>query len=384
MPLKLSIVMPCLNEAETLAVCIRKANTFLQKSGLDGEIIVADNGSTDGSVDIAVTEGANVVHIEEKGYGNALKGGIDAASGTYVIIGDSDDSHDLENLVSFIEKLDEGYDMVVGNRFLGGLEKGSMSFLHRYLGNPVLTFIGKTFFNSKIGDFHCGLRGFTKSAYQQLSITTTGMEFASELIVKAELAKLKITEVPTTVFPSGRSRDPHLRTWRDGWRHLRFLLLYSPRWLFLFPGIFMFLIGFVVALTLILIPFDAQNFVSNLKVLLYGSGLTLVGFQFIIFYILIKIFAVSNGLLPRSDRYGTIFKVINLEKGLLIGFVLILLGIILGVLTSLDYSLNEMLLLNYVDIKKTIIAIGMVLIGLQIVLFSFFFSILGLSDSYNS
>ncbi|WP_299218543.1 glycosyltransferase family 2 protein [uncultured Aquimarina sp.] len=383
MPIKLSIVMPCLNEAETLAICIRKATTFLEKSKLDGEIIVADNGSDDGSAEIAIAEGARVVNVLVKGYGSALKGGIDAAQGDYIIIGDSDDSHDLENLELFVEKIEQGFDMVIGNRFLGGVQKEAMSFLHRYIGNPILTFVGRTFFNSKIGDFHCGLRGFTKSAYQKLSITTTGMEFASELIVKAELAKLKITEVPTKVFPSGRSREPHLRTWRDGWRHLRFLLLYSPRWLFLFPGVFMFVAGFIGSLVLILTPFDAQNYLLNLKFLLYASGLTLIGFQFIIFYTLIKIFAVSNGLLPRSDRYGSIFKVINLEKGLFIGFVLILSGIILAIVTSLDIENSDVNMFNYVGIKKTIVAIGTILIGLQIVLFSFFFSILGLSDKYN-
>ena len=235
--MELTVVMPCLNEAETVATCVRKAVKFIADSGISGEVVVADNGSTDGSQQLAEDAGARVVDIQDKGYGNALMGGILAARGEYVIMGDADDSYDFTNLMPFIEELRKGSDLVMGNRFKGGIEPGAMPPLHKYLGNPVLSFVGRLFFRSKIGDFHCGLRGFRKDSAIALGLQATGMEFASEMVVKATLAKQKITEVPTTLRKDGRSRPPHLRSWRDGWRHLRFLLLFSPRWLFFVPGI---------------------------------------------------------------------------------------------------------------------------------------------------
>ena len=247
----LSVVMPCLNEAETVAVCIKKAQHFFIKNNIDGEVIIADNGSNDGSQKIANQLGAKVVAIPKKGYGNALKGGFESAQGKFIIMGDADDSYDFSDLSLFISKLNEGYDLVIGNRFKGGIKKGAMPFLHRYLGNPVLSFLGKLFFKAHINDFHCGLRGFTNDAYKKLKLTTTGMEFASEMIVKAHLLNLKIGEVPTILYKDGRSRKPHLKTWSDGWRHLRFLLLYSPKWLFLLPGILMMILGFTVSSALI-------------------------------------------------------------------------------------------------------------------------------------
>jgi glycosyltransferase involved in cell wall biosynthesis len=237
--------MPCLNEAETIGECIEKALRYIRQNNISGEVIVSDNGSTDGSIAIAEKLGARVVHAPEKGYGSALMYGIEAAYGKYVIMGDSDDSYDFSSLNPFIEKLREGYDLVVGNRFKGGISKGAMPFLHKYLGNPVLSFIGKLFFNSSVNDFHCGLRGFRQDIVALLNLRTTGMEFASEMIVKASLFKLRICEVPTTLSVAGRSRPPHLRTWQDGWRHLRFLLIYSPRWLFLYPGILLILSGII-------------------------------------------------------------------------------------------------------------------------------------------
>ncbi len=235
--LELSIVMPCLNEAETVGVCVEKALRFLEKGAVDGEVIVADNGSTDGSVEIARRAGARVIHVPEKGYGNALMGGIRAARGRYIIMGDSDDSYDFLHLEGFLEKLREGYDLVMGNRFKGGIAPGAMPFLHRWLGNPVLSGIGRLLFRSPCGDFHCGLRGFSKSAAEKMRLQTPGMEFASEMVVKASLLGMRVAEVPTTLSKAGRSRLPHLRSWRDGWRHLRFLLLFSPRWLFWLPGL---------------------------------------------------------------------------------------------------------------------------------------------------
>ncbi|HAV55128.1 MAG TPA: dolichol-P-glucose synthetase, partial [Aequorivita sp.] len=231
MNIELSVVMPCLNEAETLAICIKKAQGFFEREKISGEVIIADNGSTDGSQQIAKSLNATVVNVPQKGYGSALRGGIEAANGKYVIMGDADDSYDFSNLMPYLLKLREGYDLVMGNRFKGGIKPGAMPFLHKYLGNPVLSFIGRLFYKSNIGDFHCGLRGFSKKAYYTMELKTTGMEFASEMIVKASLKNLQITEVPTILSPDGRTRPPHLNTWRDGWRHLRFLVLYSPNWL---------------------------------------------------------------------------------------------------------------------------------------------------------
>src|SRR6266545_1704283 len=241
--LELTIVMPCLNEAETLASCIKKAQRWLGRNHVAGEIIIADNGSSDGSQTIATVMGARVVDIAEKGYGSALRGGIAAARGKYVIMADADDSYNFSNLTPFLEKLRAGYELVMGNRFAGGIKPGAMPPLHKYLGNPVLTGIGRLLFRSPCGDFHCGLRGFSKAAVMKLDLRTSGMEFASEMVVKSTLNKLSIIEVPTTLSPDGRSREPHLRSWRDGWRHLRFLLLYSPRWLFLYPGALLMLVG---------------------------------------------------------------------------------------------------------------------------------------------
>ena len=253
--LELSIVMPCLNEAETLEVCIRKAQESLRKDEISGEVVIADNGSEDGSQEIAERLGARVVPVSGRGYGAALHGGFEAARGRFVIMGDADDSYDFSSLMPFVEKLREGYDLVMGNRFLGGIEPGAMPPLHRYLGNPVLTGIGRLFFRSPAGDFHCGLRGFRRDAILGLGLQTTGMEFASEMVVKSTLMGLRIAEVPTTLSPDGRSRPPHLRSWRDGWRHLRFLLLYSPRWLFLYPGAVLMLLGLVSgALLLAVLP----------------------------------------------------------------------------------------------------------------------------------
>ena len=234
--LELSIVMPCLNERETVGVCVRKALASLSGAGVRGEVIIGDNGSTDGSVEIAESEGARVIHVADKGYGSALKGGILAARGEYVLMGDSDDSYDFGHIMRFLDQLRAGSDLVMGNRFRGGIAKNAMPPLHRYLGNPVLTGIGRLLFHSPCEDFHCGLRGFRKDSFLRMDIRSTGMEFASEMVVKASLLRMKVSEVPTTLAPDGRSRPPHLRTWRDGWRHLRFLLMYSPRWLFLYPG----------------------------------------------------------------------------------------------------------------------------------------------------
>lgn len=382
MSIELSIVMPCLNEAETLAICIQKAQGFLKANAVIGEIIIADNGSTDGSQQIAEQLGAVLVNVPEKGYGNALKRGIEAASGTYVIMADADDSYDFENLMPYVIKLREGNDLVMGNRFKGGIKPGAMPFLHKYLGNPVLSFLGRLFYKIKIGDFHCGLRGFSKEAFHLMDLRTTGMEFASEMIVKSKLNGLKITEVPTILYPDGRTRKPHLKTWSDGWRHLRFLLLYSPNWLFLIPAIVLMIIGLVASIFLIIKPVIVEGVIFDIHTLMYSSSMVLIGFQFLVFYALTKIFAVENGLLPKSKRYDKLFKYINLEKGLIIGVLFLIIGFFLSYKGLSVWKSTDFGTLRPSDTFRLIIpAVFTIMLGIQIILFSLFFSILGLKNS---
>lgn len=379
MNLELSVVMPCLNEAETLAICIKKAQSFFDRENIRGEVVIADNGSTDGSIEIAEDLNARVVHVKEKGYGNALIGGITAAEGTYVMMGDADNSYDFSNMMPYLTKLREGHDLVMGNRFKGGIEKGAMPFLHKYLGNPVLSFIGRLFFQSKIGDFHCGLRGFSKDAFLRMELKTTGMEFASEMIVKASLKEMKIAEVPTTLSVDGRTRPPHLNTWRDGWRHLRFLVLYSPKWLFYYPGFLLFFFGCITSAILVYNPVKIGTVTFDVHTLLFTSVSLLIGFQFIVFYGLTKVFTVENGLLPKSDGYDKQFKFINLEKGLVVGVLLIIIGIILSVLAyNYWHDLNFGDITNSNTLRIVIPAVTTMLLGVQVILFSLFFSILGL------
>lgn len=376
---EVSVVMPCLNEAETLATCIQKAQNFFEREKIAGEVVIADNGSTDGSQKIATDLNARVVPVAEKGYGNALIGGITAAEGTYVIMGDADDSYDFNHLMPFVEKLREGFDLVMGNRFKGGIQKGAMPFLHKYLGNPVLSFIGRLFFKSKIGDFHCGQRGFSKEAFQKMELKTTGMEFASEMIVQASLKNLSIAEVPIILYPDGRSRPPHLNTWRDGWRHLRFLLLYSPNWLFFLPGMLLMLFGFVASALLTFGPIELGSVRFDVHTLLFTSGFFLIGFQFILFYGLTKVYTVENGLLPKSNKYDRLFKFISLEKGLIVGCLFIILGIVLSVSAYSSWGATGFGDIEGVSLlRKVVPAITASLFGVQIVLFSLFFSVLGL------
>ena len=324
----LSIVMPCLNEAATVTVCIQKALTFLKENNITGEVIVADNGSTDGSQFLAIEHGARVVDVSERGYGSALMSGIREAKGEFIIMGDSDDSYDFLNLDLFFEKLQEGFDLVMGNRFQGVIEPGAMPFLHRYLGNPFLTFLGRLFFRSKVGDFHCGLRGFRKKSILSLGLATTGMEFASEMVVKSTLCGLAIAEVPTRLSVDGRDRAPHLRTWRDGWRHLRFLLIYSPKWLFLYPGLFLMILGIG---SLILLSFGQVRIggvVYDIHTIVYAAFTVLIGFQVASFYIFSKEYAVSSGLLPPPKGGRKFFDSFSLEKGVMVGIVLFVLGVL--------------------------------------------------------
>jgi len=377
--IELSIVMPCLNEAETLEVCIRKAQGALQRHHVNGEVVIADNGSTDGSQAIATRMGARVVHVEAKGYGNALMGGITNARGTFVIMGDADDSYDFAEIMPFVEKLRQGDDLVMGNRFLGGIKLGAMPPLHRYLGNPVLTGIGRLFFSSPCRDFHCGLRGFRRDAVLKMGLRTTGMEFASELVVKATLFNLRISEVPVTLSPDGRSRPPHLRSWRDGWRHLRFLLLYSPRWLFLYPGIVLMAIGLAAGAWLLPGPQMIGNVTFDVHSLLYAAAAIFIGFQSVTFAVFAKIFAISEGLVPSNRELERLFTVVDLEKGLVVGAVLTVIGLIASAYALNDWGAR---LFGPLDVGRTfrivIPAVLALVLGCQVTLSSFFLSILGL------
>lgn len=374
-----SIVMPCLNEAETLAICIRKAQRSLAENNVVGEIIIADNGSSDASREIAAKLGARVVQIVARGYGNALMGGIATAQGKYVIMGDADDSYDFASLGPFIGPLREGYDLVMGNRFLGGIKPGAMPPLHRYLGNPVLTTVGRLFFRSPVGDFHCGLRGFSKSAIINLNLQTTGMEFASEMVVKATLHGIRVTEVPTTLWPDGRSRAPHLRSWRDGWRHLRFLLLYSPRWLFLYPGSLLMLAGLMVMLGLVPGPKVIGGVTFDVHTLLYAAAAIIIGFQSILFAVFTKIFAISEGLLPVDARIDRAFRYVTLEVGLLVALILIIAGVGGSVYAYWSWDRLSFGNLDPTQTMRVVIpAVTCLTLGCQTLFCSFFLSILGL------
>ena len=380
-PPEVSVVMPCLNEAETVAVCIQKATACLADNGVSGEIIVADNGSTDGSQAIAEAEGARVVPVVTKGYGSALMGGILAARGRFVIMGDADDSYDFSALMPFIEQLRAGSDLVMGNRFKGGIAPGAMPPLHRYIGNPLLSGLGRLFFRCPVGDFHCGLRGFSRAAYDRMKLQTTGMEFAGEMVVKSTLLGLRIAEVPTTLSPDGRSRPPHLRSWRDGWRNLRFMLLFSPRWLFLYPGLLLMLLGLGVGGWLL--PETRQLGQAKLDVhtLAYSALAVLLGFQSVLFALYTRSFAHSRGLLLGSPGLNKPYRWLTLEAGLMLGGILMLLGLGGSVSATLGWSETNFGELNpSVVLRQVIPSILALALGVQIVLGSFFLSVLGLES----
>lgn len=323
---ELTILMPCLNEAETLATCIQQAMAYLRQSGVQGEVLIADNGSTDGSQVIARAEGARVVHVEQRGYGAALLGGIAAAAGKYVIMGDADASYDFSSLGPFVERLRGDADLVMGNRFKGGIAPGAMPFLHRYLGNPVLSAAGRLFFNIGVNDFHCGLRGFNRDRIRELNLRTTGMEFASEMIVRAAHAAYRIEEVPTTLKKDGRSRPPHLRTWRDGWRHLSFLLMYSPKWLFLYPSIALIVFGMVATLALLSGSASVGGVGFDIHTFVVGCIVLLVGVQGVSFAIVSRRYATAQNLIPPSPRFAALMDALTLERVLIVAFLVITLG----------------------------------------------------------
>ena len=378
--IELSVVMPCLNEAETLEQCIRKAQQALQDTGIEGEIIIADNGSHDGSIEIAERLGARVVRITERGYGNALMGGIAAAAGEFVRMGDADASYDFSHIPRFLQPLRDGADLVMGNRFAGGIAKGAMPPLHQYFGNPALSWLGRLFFrNRSVGDFYCGLRAFRKNSYERMGLRTTGMEFATEMVVKATLLRLRIAEVPTTLSPDGRSRPPHLRTWRDGWRTLRFFLLYSPRWLFLYPGLLLVLFGTLLGIWLLPGSRTIGRVNFDVHTLLYAAGFVLLGCQAAAFAIFTKLFAIMEGLHPPDPALDRWFRFTSLETGLVVGFALIAAGLSISIYAVGVWGVLHFGPLDYSRTMRLVIpAVLFLILGVQTIFASFFLSVLGL------
>jgi glycosyltransferase involved in cell wall biosynthesis len=378
---EVSIVMPCLNEAETLGACIQKAQSAIEKDGLSAEIIVADNGSTDGSQAIANELGARLIPVERKGYGSALIGGIQAARGEFVIMGDADDSYDFTAIAPLIATLRGGCDLVVGNRFLGGIEPGAMPWSHRWIGNPVLTFISRVFFHTPVGDAHCGLRGFRKEAFQRMKLRATGMEFASEMVIKASLKGMRIAEVPVALRPDGRSRAPHLRTWRDGWRHLRFMLLFSPRWLFLYPGAALFAVGLLAGAALEIGPVKIGPFGFDISTLLLAGFCCLIGYQLVVFAVFTKVFAMREGFHPPNASYAAMFRYVRLETGLVLGLLMVVLGIGGLILAVLSWQVMGFGVLDpRTTMREVIPAAVLLTLGVQTVFASFFLSILGIDS----
>jgi glycosyltransferase involved in cell wall biosynthesis len=381
-PVEVSVVIPCLNEEETLQRCIQKALESFAKLAVRGEVVVSDNGSTDRSREIAERSGARVILQHLKGYGHALRAGIEAARGKFVIMGDADDSYDFGNIGHFINKLRQGYDLVMGCRLPSGggvIMPGAMPWLHRWLGNPVLSKIGRLFFKSNITDFHCGLRAFTKEAYQQMKLNTTGMEFASEMVIKATLLNQRITNVPITLYKDGRSRPPHLRSWRDGWRHLRFMLLYSPRWLFLYPALALLLFGLIVMSLLLPGPLKIGGVVFDTNTLMIGAMSVILGVQILAFAISSRIFAQTEGFLPDDPRLQRWIKNFNLEVGLVIGGAMTLLGLIAIVLTVVWWGQLRFGDLPRPTVLRVMIpGVTLVVVGMQIIFSSFFISFLTL------
>lgn len=374
--IELTILMPCLNEAKTLAICIEKAKKALKENNIDGEILIADNGSTDGSQEIAKKCGARVIDVPVKGYGSALIEGTKSAYGKYIIMGDSDDSYDFSNIMPFVEKLREGYDLVMGNRFKGGIEKGAMPWSHKYIGTPVLSFLGRLFYKSKIGDFNCGMRGYKRKSILKLDLKTTGMEYASEMIVQATLNKLKIAEVPTTLKKDGRDRPPHLKSFRDGWRHLKFLLIYSPKHIFLLPGVLLILFGI---LGMLITNLNIENVKLGIHTMLYSGAAIVIGFQTIIFFILAKVYAINSGMHPKDDKVINKLKEITLEKGIILGFVFILIGFGMSVYAVIKWKNTSYGALDPLEIMPiTIPAADLVIIGVQLVFASFLLGVLNI------
>src|SRR5262245_6613547 len=375
---ELSVVMPCLNESETLATCIQKANAFLVCSGISGEIVVADNGSTDGSQEIAARLGARVVPVPRKGYGAALMGGIEAARGRYIVMGDADDSYDFANLGPLIEGLRNGADIVMGNRFAGGIAPGAMPLLHKYLGNPVLSFLGRLFFGIAVRDFHCGLRAFRADAVRALGLTTTGMEFASEMVVRSALAGLVIVEVPTTLKPDGRSRPPHLKTWRDGWKHLKFLLMYSPRWLFLIPGLSLMSIRLVLSALLSCGPVSVyRDVILDINTFISACFFAIAGVQLLSFGAISRTYAAISSFRPGNARARALLNHATTDRLALAGTLVAALG-----MAIFGYALHAWAVKSFGPVPDPTIprmvlgGMTMIVIGIQVLFTGFVLGIL--------
>ncbi len=381
-PVELTILMPCLNEAETLASCIKKAQTGIARAGVRGEVLVADNGSTDGSPQIAETLGARVVHVKEKGYGSALRGGIQAAQGQWIIMGDADDSYDFSQAQDFVRKFRDGYELVMGCRLPGGggtIMPGAMPWKNRWLGNPVLSFIGRLFFRCPARDFHCGLRGFTKEGYRKMELKTTGMEFASEMVIKATLKSLRIAEVPITLHKDGRSRPPHLKPWRDGWRHLRFMLLFSPRWLFIWPGLALLCVGLALAVPLTIGPFKIGHVQFDTNTLLVAGMMIVVGFQILFFGLFTKLYCIARGLLPDNPQLRRWLTLFSLERGIVAGILIAAGGLGFLAAAILKWRAANFGIISYPDSLRLVIpAVTCLTLGIQTLFSSFFLSILEL------
>jgi glycosyltransferase involved in cell wall biosynthesis len=375
--LELSIIMPCLNEAETIEHCIRDAQRFLQDFNVVGEVVVGDNGSTDGSIEIAQSLNARVVHVATRGYGAACTAAARAAYGHFIIMGDSDGSYDFYRLMPFVEALRQGNELVMGNRFKGGITPGAMPFKNRYLGNPILSAMGRLLFSSKIGDFHCGLRGFSKTAFERMDLRSTGMEFASEMVLKAELIGLRITEVPTTLSPDGRSRKPHLRPWRDGLRHVRLMFLFSPRYLFLMPGLVLMLFGLIFGIALMRGPVHVGKASFDIASLVYAGGSIVVGLQAVLFALLAKCYGIRAGLLPPDKRVRRIFDVLRMERVIVAGLLIFSISFIGGL-----YSIAVWMSADFGDlIPREIITIAVpsavgAIAGSELVMFGLFLGVL--------
>jgi glycosyltransferase involved in cell wall biosynthesis len=380
--IQLTVLMPCLNEAETIEVCIEKARQGLEAAGVQGEILVADNGSTDGSIALAEKAGARVVRVKEKGYGCALRGGIEAARGQWIIMGDADDSYDFSEIAKFVQKFKEGYELVMGCRMPRGggtVAPGAMPWKNRWIGNPTLSFIGRLFFECPAQDFHCGLRGFTKAGYGRMELKTTGMEFASEMVIKATLKSLRIAEVPITLHPDGRSRAPHLKPWRDGWRHLRFMLLFSPRWLFTWPGAALLLLGLAMFVPLTITPIKLGHVQFNTNTLLVSGMMTIVGLQVLFFGVFTRLYCVARGLLPENEHLRKLLSRFSLERGILVGALTCAIGASFLAAAVLKWKAAGFGQISYPESLRLVIpAVTCMTLGVQIVFSSFFLSILDL------
>ena len=380
--LEVSILMPCLNEAETIGRCVDRARESIARLDIRAEILVADNGSTDGSQQIALAHGARVVTVDEPGYGAAIRGGVAASSGRYIIMGDADESYDFAEIPPILERLRVGDDLVMGNRFAGGIEKGAMPWSHRWIGNPVLSMTGRIFFASHVRDFHCGLRGFSVDAFRRMRLNTTGMEFASEIVVKASLASMKVSEVPITLHKDGRSRSPHLRTWRDGWRHLRFLLLFCPRWLFVIPGVALMLLGSLMTLWLLGGTRYVGSVGLDIHTMLVSGVFALIGYELMLFGAFIKVFGMRAGFLPSSRRTDSFFRVATLEKGLLFGGALTLTGLALVLVAVVSWGRSGYGVLDtQASMRPLIVAVLLIAGGVQTIFASFVLSMLGIRDN---